>query len=176
MARKRITAVRVISLVDDCPDFSTLGEYTDQADDWVIVRRDGDYLANLRAADDDYELPERGREFRFFLPYAGGETQGTDDYQKYGLQDYERCESYNNDNWSYLGIRAVADVVLSGGQCLTVETPGLWGVESDSDRSYFDEVGKEELTQLRSMLVDLGFSEAQADKAIASAETKLDHV
>jgi hypothetical protein len=60
----RLKSIQIVVTVDDCPDFSHLGEYTDTPSDWVIVRRDGDYLANLEARDPDHAIPRRGRESR----------------------------------------------------------------------------------------------------------------
>lgn len=37
-----------------------------------------------------------------------------------------------------------------------IESPGLWGIESDSDSSYIDEVFVEECRTLEGMLTELG--------------------
>ena len=101
-----LDTVRVVAIVDTDPDMSWLGEYTDTPSPWAIVRAEGEYLADLG---EDYDLPARGREYRFFVPYAGGETPGSADYKTYGMQDYGRCEDYNRGGWCFVGIRAEVD-------------------------------------------------------------------
>jgi hypothetical protein len=89
-----------------------------------------------------------------------------DEVRKYTRQDYERMEDYNANGWCYLGLRAVAKYQTSSGSPIqTLSSGGLWGIESDSDSSYFAEVAGEELAQLRTELKALGFSA----RAIASA-------
>ncbi len=193
---KKIESVKIKRMFDEDPDTSHMGKYTDDADDWNIDRRHGEYVYNLTrpvvgcaacedetreqdeptaCTDHEYDPPRRGREFNFFKPYAGGEKPGTDDYQKYGKQDYERMESLNNGNWNYIGIRAEAKTHVKMGDSWKIDTltsGGLWGIESDSDKSYFKEVAEEELSQLRTILKEYGFSKSQIDKAFADVETE----
>lgn len=84
--------------------------------------------------------------------------------------DYERMESYNNGDWSYIGIRAECEIVI-GNVCQTITSGGLWGIESDSDESHFVSVEDEELHELRSQLYELGFSK----RAIATAFKSVAH-
>lgn len=44
---KKILKVSFIKTTDTDADLSYLGAYTDKPENWAIVRRDGDYLANL---------------------------------------------------------------------------------------------------------------------------------
>jgi hypothetical protein len=46
-----------------------------------------------------------------------------------------------------------------------VSSGGLWGIESDSDKSYLATVAKEELSELKSTLSELGFSETEIETA-----------
>jgi hypothetical protein len=87
-----------------------------------------------------------------------------DEMRKYIAQDYERMESLNDGDWWYVGIRAEAEVVIDG-VVQTATSGGLWGIESDSDESYFKEIADEELSQLRAILHEMGFSK----RAIATA-------
>ena len=73
-------------------------------------------------------------------------------------------EELNNGEWNFIGIQARAEIVLDG-VCQTIRSGGLWGIESDSDDSYFQEVEQEELTSLRGILHTMGFSK----RAIATA-------
>jgi len=167
-ASKRIESIKIVHALDSDADTSTLGEYTDHLDPWAILRSEGEYIANLP---DDFEYPSKGREFRAFLPYAGGMKAGSKDYQDYGKADFARAESLNAGNWCYIGIYAVAEVVV-GGVCQTIRSGGLWGVESDSGDDYFGSIETEELGQLTLTLLDLGFRR----KAIESAIEEVEHV
>jgi hypothetical protein len=121
-----------------------------------------------------YTCPERGREYRFFMPYAGGEKPGTDDYRKYGLEDFKRMESYNRGHWHYLGIIAKAEIVSPQGVCQTIRSGGLWGVESDSGHEYLAEVEGEELAALKAELTALGIGARAIAHAFAHVQHKDD--
>ncbi len=78
-------------------------------------------------------------------------------------KDYERMEAYNASEWSFIGIRAVAHIVIRHPSSdlwisQTITSGGLWGIESDSDESYLRSVEKEQLGELRGILHELGFS------------------
>lgn len=163
---KKIFSVSIVHHTDESPETDFLGKYSDSYDDWALCRCCGEYLAQVS---EDHETPDRGREYRFFLPYAGGEKQGTKNYQKYGKQDFERMESLNSGNWYFLGVSAVAKIGVSfdGGKNWkldTITSGGLWGIESDSDRSYIEEVEKEQLDDLFAVLKAYGFRQSQITK------------
>ena len=115
---------------------------------------------------------ERG-EFRYFnanVENYKGETP--EQIHKYVRCDYERIERLNRGDWCYVGIRAEAEILVSsGGASLAQEitSGGLWGIESDSDESYFAEVGAEELAELRTQLFGIGFSKRAIGTAIKNA-------
>lgn len=163
----KLDAVRIRQEEDDCPDFSYLGEWTDDLKPGIIIRKYGQFYEKLS---DDTEIPEKGREYRGFLPYAGGEEVGTEDYYKYGLQDWNRMEDYGKTWWHY-NIYAEADVVVNG-VCQKIRSGGLHGVESDSDEAHFREVREEELHVLKKILeemnVDLSLFEELAEQASKS--------
>lgn len=119
--------------------------------------------------DTGYTLSIRGRESRFFKPYAGGEEEGSEDYKTYGLQDYKRMESYNQQNWYMTGIKAVAKIQTSeDGEnwlCNEVKSGGLWGIESDCGEEYKKEVADGQLVELRNALKAFGFKNRQIDRA-----------
>ena len=58
----------------------------------------------------------------------------------YACEDYERMRRLENGWWCYLG--CVATVMLDGDD---FESYGLWGIESDSDRKYLDEIEEEQI-------------------------------
>jgi hypothetical protein len=172
---KKINKIYTKTIYDELPDTSFLGKYTDEVNDWYIDREQGEYIAILQK-DEDYELPSKGREYRFFNPCAGGEEEGTEDYQKYGKQDFERMESLNNGNWFFMGIETIAEVHTSqdGKNWLinTLSSGGLWGIESDSDNSYIEEVNNEQINELKTVLKEYGFSTKEINKALKSIEHK----
>jgi hypothetical protein len=78
--------------------------------------------------------------------------------QLYYKRDQERLAAYGDD-WHMVGIRAVAKVKVptQGSWIMTrISSPGLWGIESDSAESYFNEVFQEERQVLINMLDELG--------------------
>lgn len=66
--------------------------------------------------------------------------------------DEDRRAAYERDDWYFLGVqaRAIVTIVTSGaGITYTLESAGLWGIESDSDEAYFDEVFEAEKQDLQ---------------------------
>ena len=145
--KKRIETVTVLRQLDDSPDLSFLGEYADAPADTSIDRE---------------ERGDRGRgEYRYFN-LGCGEAE-------YIEQDYARAEAYNAGQWRMIGLQAVAAVVVNGTR-QTVHSGGLWGIESDSDDSFFEVVAREELATLAETLAELGFSPAAIRAALERAE------
>lgn len=107
--------------------------------------------------------PERSREYRYFKPYAGGEKDGTPDYQTNGMQDYNRMESLCNGDWHYCVVCAIADVSI-GESSQEIRSNGCWGVESDCG-DYLKDVAHEEMYELRDILRELGFSQRAIKQA-----------
>jgi hypothetical protein len=67
----------------------------------------------------------------------------------------DRREQYENGDFTFVGVRAEADVVVEGvTQKLT--SGGLWGIESDSGDEYFEDVALEEYDNLRDILKAVG--------------------
>jgi len=93
------------------------------------------------------------------------------------LQHYERMEKLNNGDFCFIGIRAYATISIPSGTSSVeseVSSGGLWGIESDSDKSYLESVEKEELGQLRTELKALGFSSRAISTAFKNVERKED--
>jgi hypothetical protein len=102
------------------------------------------------------------------------DPNGAEEVRKYVRQDYERMESLNRGHWCFIGIRAEAEImpnVVSDGLgkwhgiTQTISSGGLWGIESDSDDGHIQETIREELANLKSELLAVGFSK----RAIATA-------
>lgn len=161
-----IERVIIRKAVDTNPDLSFIGEYTDEAGEWYIERESGEYVHDLP---EDHETPTRSREYRYFKPYAGGEKPGTSYYRKYGLQDFERMESYNNQQWCMIGITTEAEVLvpIAGDSCHVQQISGgsLWGIESDSESSFFESTAKDCLAELWSQLSALNVPQSEIDAA-----------
>ena len=77
----------------------------------------------------------------------------------------ERLAAYRAGEWRCIGIRARAAFLIDLGQATliqTVESPGLWGIESDSDPEYLDQVFAEEAQTLRGILAQLNVTVVEA--------------
>ncbi len=77
----------------------------------------------------------------------------------------ERLTAYHEGEWYCIGIRARAAFLIDLGHGVliqTVESPGLWGIESDSDPEYLDQVFTEEAQTLRGILAQLNVTVVEA--------------
>ena len=70
-----------------------------------------------------------------------------------------RMRRFNRGDWYYCGVvcRATVHVPIGGNSftVYTIDSAGLWGIESDAG-DYLDEVYREEESNLRSQLRDMG--------------------
>ena len=121
------------------------------------------------------------RECRFFNPsfnYVDKNGKPTDgltaeEVQKYTRQDYDRRESLSRGDWQYIGIRADAHVSLAdSGPVQQITSGGVWGYESDMSPADFSEVESEQLAELKTQLLALGFSRRPIAAAFKSIERK----
>jgi hypothetical protein len=83
----------------------------------------------------------------------------TDKQMSEGFEEYaaKRKAEFQAGDWSMVGVQAMARIRVEGVE-QKVYSGGLWGIESDSAESYFEEVGEEQLDELRSILRELHFS------------------
>jgi len=158
---KRILSVKVKQMFDDSPDTSWLGEFSDSAKTEFAINHRERNGGNTR-------------EFEWFNA-ASVDTQNntSEDNAKYAEQDYKRMMQLNNGHFCFIGIWADAEIGLPRGDsylCQSVTSGGLWGIESDSDKSYFAEVEQEQLAELRGVLADFGFPKRAIARAIAAVE------
>lgn len=127
---------------DGEPDLSFLGEYSNvDAPNAIDRQTRGDMRRN---------------EFRYFIPAMTGEQTGNPNSPE---EDYKRMEAYNKGEWGILGIRAQVTIrIRIDDQFIlqVIESPGLWGIESDSDADYVDSVFVDECNTLTRMLTELG--------------------
>ncbi len=154
---RRILSVHVCHPIDEDPDLSYLGEYSNTPDPRFCIDR-----------------KERGRQergtYRYFNPSKNYDGEGMDELKKYTEQDYNRMEDYNRGGWCMEGVCAVAKVQLGSTLIQKLESGGLWGIESDSDRSFFQEMEEEQLDELRAELISVGFTPAEIDVAFLEAK------
>jgi len=91
----------------------------------------------------------------------------------YAAENAARLASYHDGDWHCVGIWLEAQCSYSiGGKDRRLETfqsGGLWGIESDSDKSYFAEVAREELSDLRSHCLRFGIDATSFDAAAAAS-------
>jgi len=140
----QIRRVYVKTMIDENPDLSHLGKYSDTPGPYAIDREErGDM---------------RRGEFRYWNPAMTAEETGNPDSVE---QDYKRHEAYGDDLWQAMGIRACAEVV-AGDTTQTICSAGLWGIESDSEPTYFTGVAEEQLEELYTILQDFGIPQARS--------------
>ncbi len=149
---KRILKVVVKRMLDDSPDTSFLGEYSNRPKTEYAVDRQ--------------ELGDMGRgEFRYFNGPVENYQGEAADIRKYIRQDYDRMEKLSRGDFCFIGIRAEAEVQMPSGIVQRITSGGLWGIESDSDKDYLETVQTEELAELKKELFALEISR----RAIATA-------
>ena len=74
----------------------------------------------------------------------------------YAKQDKERMGAYNRGDWHMIGIKAVATVHIpindNNVKIQTIDSGGLWGIESDSDDDYIKDIGREQISDVKNYL------------------------
>ena len=84
------------------------------------------------------------------------ESPDTSYLEQEGFED--RLAEYQRGEFGFLGVRAVVIVPIPHGRDVIdhkFESPGLWGIESDSEQSYLEEVFEEEKGVLKDLLQEL---------------------
>lgn len=169
-------------------EWRTIAANDSENTEWEALDDALDTCAGLQNDVAECDCGERGdmarNEYRYFNPSSNYVTADDkpqnltpDEVIKYTRQDYERMESLNAGHWSYIGIRAEAKILIgdvarypnfASGTIQTIGSGGLYGIESDSERSYFSEVAAEQLAELKNQLRALGFSARAISKAFQS--------
>jgi len=146
---------------------------TELSEDATIINANNEMIKTLKAELESlilHDCPHSSRNFNYFKPYAGGEKEGSEDYQTYGKQDFKRMTGLNNQSWYYVGIVAKAEIKTTTGTIQTIRSGGLWGIESDAG-DYLEQVAQEQLTELRAELTALNFGKRAIDHAFQDVET-----
>jgi hypothetical protein len=81
----------------------------------------------------------------------------------------DRREAFRRDNYSFVGVRAEAEITVDG-IIQTIVSGGLWGIESDSDAAYIKEVAGEEYNDLRRILKTLGVPTSELPAEVNSSQ------
>lgn len=96
----------------------------------------------LQCDDSDGDISYLQQDYRDVTPTQRAE---------YLARDRARLDAYKRGDWHFIGIRARAHVDVTRGKVTTsytLDSPGLWGIESDSDDSYLESVFREEAEML----------------------------
>lgn len=74
----------------------------------------------------------------------------------YAKQDKERLDAYNRGVWEIIGIRAVATIHIPVNnntvKIQTIESGGLFGIESDSGDNYIKDIAREQIAEVKNYL------------------------
>lgn len=142
----KLIAIHVESIHDIDPDTSWLGSYGNDYREGAIDRK---------------ALGDQNRgEVQYF--YAEGETDED------RMLNYRRMEAYQRGDYQFIGIQAVATVVIAGTE-QTLSSGGLWGIESDSDPAWLGDVAREQLCELVDVLVELGLPRDECESVATAA-------
>jgi hypothetical protein len=79
-----------------------------------------------------------------------------------------RRQAYDRGDWHLIGVRLTAEIALPN-ETITLMSPGLWGVESDSSADYVRDIARDEGEYLREDLEALGFAADEIEIAISEA-------
>ena len=97
------------------------------------------------------------------LPQAAEAAEAVD------LGFADRLAEYRRNEFYFVGVRAVAEIEINGIR-QTISSGGLWGIESDSDEAYLQEVYAEQREELDAMLVELGLLTGYEDEELPTIE------
>lgn len=82
---------------------------------------------------------------------------------RYRAEDAARLDAFHRGDWYMVGVRLAADVRLVRpgrvDKIIRLTTPGIWGIESDSDVGYLGETAFDEFDMLADDLRALGFAD-----------------
>lgn len=152
---KRIIKVTIKRLDDPTGEADYLGKYSNTpgpADKTIDRKARGD---------------QGQGEMRYFIAENSAKDTGNPESVE---QDYKRMEAGNNGEWHFIGIRADAEIQLTGDLCQHLTSGGLWGIESDSGEDYMGNIEQEQLEELRGELQAVGFTAEEIVEAFANVK------
>lgn len=104
-----------------------------------------------------------------FWPSTDPEHPGytPNDYEKQLRSARGRFSAFKGDHWRYVGVVARAELMIPIGQgsfrLMTLDSAGLWGIESSSTRSYLESVYEDEQDNLLAELRTMGLALTSGD-------------
>lgn len=168
--KKKIESIKVKAVDDDINDISYLGKFSSKVPDkYDLNRGNAFFRPNAERGEHKYFIPankvETTREFLQSRGYARSvaEEKAREDNKR----DFARAEKIASGDIQFVGIVAKAEILVPLGDhwiSQQVRSGGLWGIESDSGEEYFEEVGKEQVAELKEILLEYGFTKTQLQK------------
>lgn len=175
--KTKIESIKIERIPDDNLDLSYLGEYTSKVPDKADINRNNAFLRVNRGRNEyKYFIPaNRVESTRRDLIRMGWNKQDAEvQARKQNRQDFERMEEFAAGDVSCMGIKAIANLLVPLGENYwihqSVESGGLWGIESDSNEEYIKEVAEEELSELREILGGLTIGKRTIATALKKVE------
>lgn len=135
--RAKVVKIEVKRIVDENPDMSFLEttpeyHYGKDGSNWVCVSEE----------DRQRIIAQYGSIWNACVEYA--------------KQDREHLDTYNRGIWEMIGIRAVAVIHIpindNTVKIQTIDSGGVFGIESDSGDSYIQDIGREQIAEVKNYL------------------------
>ena len=160
--------VKRVIVPDDDRSFSHLGEFRrPRRGEVFVLRATGelrDPCGEVLAKDPDGGIFIGRGCFEDFIPanlHCSGPAPACEEEYQHALQDWRRAEALNDGDFYMVGVTVKAGVKFPSGVIHEFVSPGLWGVESDSEEACLREIALEELAGLMSDMEVLGFSKEE---------------
>jgi len=151
--KMKLLEIRIEIKEDEYPDLSFLGEFGSRWQKYAIDRK-------LKGT------WNRG-EYEYFYPANQPEPEMTSREKHIAWdeceQDFWRMEKYSRGDWTMLLIRAVAIVKIND-VIQKITSGGIGGVESDSGDDYINYMKQSELSELKSILKEIGFTTEEIEE------------
>lgn len=151
--KTRLTSVKPVlkrvwveQVIDENPDLS-----------WLKTEMEGDKIVSSARYDDD-----------------DVKNYGIAKVKKWVAEDQKRLDTYGTE-WVMTGIIAHAEVLIPkktyppSSQIVSLQSGGLWGIESDSDKSYLKSIKSDELEDLGDNLAAFGIKGSKVKKMLKAA-------
>jgi hypothetical protein len=135
----KILRIKVEENYDEISDTSYIGEFGSENEENAIDRR-------------IMGVWKKG-EYEYFYP-ADVSTP------EMRAQSFWRMEEYLRGNWSLLEIRATAKIEMND-EVKIITSGCAHGIESDNDKDFIDQIKESELSELKSILRKIGFTDKE---------------
>lgn len=139
----QLDSITIEAMHDEDPPLDHLGRYATEPG------------PEERTVDREARGDRRGRnEVRYFVA-------ARDDHVE---EAYERREQFASGELFSYGIKAEATVTV-GDTTQTITSAGVWGIASDADEAFVDEIARGEIAELRGILGELGIDATDEPEA-----------